>query len=161
MKQLNQIVDWIARLVMGVSAIAVFGVTFAQVLARYVFKSPLPWSQDILRLAFTYLVFWGAAWCVRDKNHLNVDVLLVSLPKKTRQLVEILINVILCAFFIFIIVVGFQFAMSGMTQTTSYLPLPMTSYYCSIPTAGILMLYYMLQHLVEQIRQFGKKEGDK
>ena len=59
MKVIDQIVDFLARLVMGVSAIAVLGVTFAQVLCRYVLKSPLPWSQDILRLAFTYLVFWG------------------------------------------------------------------------------------------------------
>ena len=161
MKLLNQIVDWIARLVMGVSAIAVFGVTFAQVLSRYVLKSPLPWSQDILRLAFTYLVFWGAAWCVRDKNHLNVDVFLTAIPEKSRKVVEILINVVLCAFFVFVIVVGFQFALSGLTQTTSYLPLPMTAYYCSIPTAGILMLFYMLQHLAGQIMHFNRKEEEK
>lgn len=161
MKLIDQIVSWIAQLVMGVSAIVVLAVTFAQVLCRFVLKSPLPWSQDILRLAFTYLVFWGAAWCVRDKTHLNVDVLLSALPEKSRKVGEILINILLCAFFVFVIVVGFQFAMSGLTQTTSYLPLPMTVYYCSIPTAGILMLFYMLQNLAEQIKNFNKKEGEK
>lgn len=40
MRVIDQIVDFLARLVMGVSAIAVFGVTFAQVLCRYVLKSP-------------------------------------------------------------------------------------------------------------------------
>ena len=74
MKLLNLMVDSGTKLVMGISAIAVLVVTFAQVLFRYVLKSPLPWSQDVLRLAFTYLVFWGAAWCVREKGHLNVDV---------------------------------------------------------------------------------------
>lgn len=53
MKQLNLIVDWVVRLVMGLSALTVFGITFAQVVCRYVLKSPLPWSQDILRLGFT------------------------------------------------------------------------------------------------------------
>ena len=81
---------------MGLSAATVFVITFAQVLCRYVLKSPLPWSTDILRLAFTYLVFWGAAWCVREKGNLNVDVLLTAMPVKLRRLVEILINVILC-----------------------------------------------------------------
>ncbi len=158
MKQLNLIVDWVVRLVMGLSALTVFGITFAQVVCRYVLKSPLPWSQDILRLGFTYLVFWGAAWCVRDKNHLNVDVFLTALPGKLRKLVQLLIDLVLCGFFVFLIAVGFQFAASGLTQTTSYLPLPMTAYYCSMPTAGIIMLYYMLQQVVEQIVHFNREE---
>ena len=80
MKTLNAVVDALCKLVMGVSALVVFVITFAQVLCRFVFKSPLPWSQDVLRLAFTYMVYWGAAWCVKVKGHLNVDDLLTSLP---------------------------------------------------------------------------------
>lgn len=45
MKVIDQIVDFLARLVMGASAIAVFGVTFAQVLCRYVLKSPYPGAR--------------------------------------------------------------------------------------------------------------------
>lgn len=161
MKVIDQIVDFLARLVMGISAIAVFGVTFAQVLCRYVLKSPLPWSQDILRLAFTYLVFWGAAWCVRDKNHLNVDVILTSLPNKVQKVVEIIINLVLCGFFVFLIVIGYQFAIGGMRQTTSYLPLPMTAYYASIPSAAVLMLYYMIKNIIGQFRNFNKEEEKK
>ena len=77
---MSGLVDKITKAVMGISAIVVFVITFLQVLCRFVLKSPLPWSTDILRLAFTYLVFWGAAWCVREKEHLNVDVLLMSFP---------------------------------------------------------------------------------
>lgn len=160
MRILNQIADGVAQLVMGISALTVFGVTFAQVLCRYVFKSPLPWSQDILRLAFTYLIFWGAAWCVRDKIHLNVDVLLTALPKSIAKVLEILINVVLCGFFLFLIIYGFQFAKTGLSQTTSYLPLPMTAYYCSIPSAALLMLYYMLQNLGRQMIHLFREEDE-
>ena len=70
---MSGLVDKITKAVMGISAIVVFVITFLQVLCRFVLKSPLPWSTDILRLAFTYLVFWGAAWCVREKEHLNAS----------------------------------------------------------------------------------------
>lgn len=159
MKALNQIVDGLTRFVMGLSAATVFVITFAQVLCRYVLKSPLPWSTDILRLAFTYLVFWGAAWCVREKGNLNVDVLLTAMPVKLRRLVEILINVILCGFFVLLMVYGGQFAKSGLSQTTSYLPIPMTAYYASIPSAALVMLFYMVQILAAQLRDFTKKEA--
>ena len=61
-KMIDKLIDGRARGIMGVSARLVFVITFLQVLCRFVLKSPLPWSTDILRLAFTYLVFWGAAW---------------------------------------------------------------------------------------------------
>ena len=158
MKSLNTVVDALCKLVMGVSAVIVFVITFAQVLCRFVFKSPLAWSTDILRLAFTYMVFWGAAWCVREKGHLNVDVLLTSFPQPLRKTVELVINCILLILFIFLILQGFKFAQSGLSQTTSYLPIPMTLYYMSIPSAAIIMVFYMLQIIVKQIKGFGMKE---
>jgi TRAP-type C4-dicarboxylate transport system permease small subunit len=60
---MSGLVDKITKAVMGISAIVVFVITFLQVLCRFVLKSPLPWSTDILRLAFTYLVFWGCVVC--------------------------------------------------------------------------------------------------
>ena len=105
---MSGLVDKITKAVMGISAIVVFVITFLQVLCRFVLKSPLPWSTDILRLAFTYLVFWGAAWCVREKEHLNVDVLLMSFPVKIRKVVELGIDLVLSLFFIFMIVFGIK-----------------------------------------------------
>lgn len=160
MKLLNQIVDGVTRLVMGISAGAVLVVTFAQVVCRYALKSPLPWSQDVLRLAFTYLVFWGAAWCVRERGHLNVDVVLTAIPARLRQGVELAINVVLCAFFLFLVLYGIRFAQNGLTQTAPYLPIPMTLYYASIPSASALMLFYMLGIAAQQILAWFKKEDE-
>ena len=52
---MSGLVDKITKAVMGISAIVVFVITFLQVLCRFVLKSPLPWSTDIQRPAFTYL----------------------------------------------------------------------------------------------------------
>lgn len=99
MKVINLVVDKVIKAVMAVSGIVLLAVTFWQVVCRYVLKAPLPWSQDIIRLSFTYLVFWGAAYCVHEKANLNVDVLLTSLPKVIGKLLEIIINVVLARIF--------------------------------------------------------------
>ena len=158
MKLLNSIVDMLTKVVMALSSFTVFLVTVLQVLSRYVLKSPFPWSQDVLRLAFTYMVFWGAAWCVKERGHLCVDALLSTFPKKMRSVVEIVINIVLCAFFLFLVVYGTSFAQSGLTQKAPYLPIPMTLYYASIPSAALLMLYYMVQVIAEDICALVKKE---
>ena len=107
MKSIDRAIGLIIRAVMGASSLLVLVITFLQVLCRFVFKSPLPWSTDVLRLAFTYLVFWGGAWCVKEKEHLNVDVVLTMLPPGVRRAVEIGINLILCCFFAFLVFFGF------------------------------------------------------
>ena len=148
---MSGLVDKITKAVMGISAIVVFVITFLQVLCRFVLKSPLPWSTDILRLAFTYLVFWGAAWCVREKEHLNVDVLLMSFPVKIRKVVELGIDLVLSLFFVFMIVFGIKFCAFGWTQTTSYLPIPMSVYYASIPSAGLAVSMLALSLLFDRL----------
>jgi len=156
MKLVTRVIDAIARTVMGTCAIVLFTVTFLQVVFRYLLKSPLPWSQDVVRLCFVYVVFWGAAYCVRDKAHLNIDVMLTLISRKARKVVEILINIILVAFFVFIAWVGIEFAKSGSTQTAPYLPIPMMVYYLSLPTSAVLMVYYMIKNILEQIRNFNQ-----
>ena len=65
---MSGLVDKITKAVMGISAIVVFVITFFTGFMPLCFKISASVGTDILRLAFTYLVFWGAAWCVRERN---------------------------------------------------------------------------------------------
>ena len=78
---------------------------------------------------------------------------------KLRNIVELLINLVLVCFFVLMIKQGINFAITGLTQKAPYLPIPMTCYYASIPSAGALMLYYMVQILFGQVKDLFKKEG--
>ena len=113
----------------------------------------------MIRLAFTYMIYFGAAYCVRDNSHLNVDVLLSMLSKKGRKLAEIVINLVVMCFFLFLVAFGFTFAQLGSIQTTSYLMLPMTYYYLGIPLSAICMTFYVIQNIVNQVKEL--KEGGK
>lgn len=163
MKTINKVAQSILQLVMASSSLVLFVVTFLQVVFRFVFKAPLAWSQDVIRLCFTYLVFSGAAYCVKMHAHLNIDVFIDALPDKVRKLLEILIQVALIGFAIFLIWFGCQFAQTGATQMAPYLPIPMSIYYMSVPISAGFMLFYMVQQLIEQIGGFNKptvKDGD-
>ena len=102
MKTVTKVVDGVIKTLMATSAFVLFLVTFLQVVFRFILKSPLAWSQDVIRLCFTYLVFLGAAWCVREKAHLNIDVVISCLKPKLRAALELVINIALCGFFIFL-----------------------------------------------------------
>lgn len=159
MKVADRVIDGFLKIIMALSSLILFVVTFLQVIFRFLFKYPLPWSQDIIRICFVYLVFFGAAYCVKERAHLNVDVLLTALSPKARKGLELVINIGLLGFCIFIAYYGFQFSKTGETQYAPYLPIPMSFYYLSVPISGIFMVYYLIQQIFEQIKGFNDKDG--
>ena len=159
MSAIDKVLTSIIRFVLGLTSAVIFGVTFLAVVFRYLLHAPLPWSQDVIRLAFTYMIYFGAAYCVRDNSHLNVDVLLTMLSKRGRKIVEILINIVLLCFFVFLVNFGLAFAQMGYIQTTSYLMLPMTYYYLSIPLSAVAMLFYVIRNIMAQLKEL-KEGGD-
>lgn len=140
-----------------VAVAVVFIVTFLQVISRFVFKLAIPWSTDIIRLSFVYTVFLGAALGMREKGHLNVDVVFNALPQKTRNIVGIGMNILLLVFFVFIFILGIQFTQTGLTQGAPYIKMPMSVYYFSVPLSACLMFYYLMQHTMEQFKQLKGK----
>lgn len=91
------------KFVMVVSSAVLAIVTFLQVIMRFLFKMPVAWGQDIIRLSFVYLVFLGAAYCLKTNDHLNIDIIFSLIPNKAGKILQTLINIILLGFFVFLL----------------------------------------------------------
>lgn len=140
MKTIDKYLTMLVRGVIGVALIVLFVVAFSVIIGRIFFDASMGWSQDVIRLCFTYIIYLGAAYCVREKGHLNVDFVLGMMKPQVRKAVEFVINIVLLAFFAFIVYYGFQFAATGASQKSPYLMLPMTYYYYGVPISGILLI---------------------
>lgn len=158
MKTIDKYLTWVVRGIIGVALLILFLVSFSVIIGRVFFGASMGWSQDVIRLCFTYVIYFGAAYCVREKGHLNVDFVLGMMNPTVRQIIEFIINIILLAFFAFIVYFGFQFAATGASQKSPYLMLPMTWYYYGVPVSGIMMFFYMLEQLIDEAKAiFGKE----
>lgn len=159
MKTIDKYLTLFVRIFIGVALIVLFAVAFGTVVGRAFFGASVGWSQDVIRLCFTYIIYLGAAYCVREKKHLNIDFVLSALKPKARQAVELAINIVLLLFFAFITWYGIKFVGTGGSQRSPYLMIPMTYYYCGIPIAGVMMFYYMTEQIIDQFKWlFGRKE---
>ncbi len=76
MKTIDKYLTMLVRGVIGVALIVLFVVAFSVIIGRIFFDASMGWSQDVIRLCFTYIIYLGAAYCVREKGHLNVDFVL-------------------------------------------------------------------------------------
>ena len=61
------------------------------VFSRYFFNAPIAWVEEVATSCFVYTVFVGAAWCLRTRQHVGVD-LLVASKVKTMPILKISVN---------------------------------------------------------------------
>lgn len=146
------------KFVMVVSSAVLAIVTFLQVIMRFLFKMPVAWGQDIIRLSFVYLVFLGAAYCLKTNDHLNIDIIFSLIPNKAGKILQTLINIILLGFFVFLLIYGVEFSKTGITQKAPYTAIPMIYYYASIPISAAFLILYDIEIIINQIKNI--KDGD-
>jgi len=129
---------------------------FLQVLVRFVFKYPLPWTEEIARIAFVYCVFIGATIAVRENSHLNVDFLLVILPKRVARAAVIVGMLLVGVFLAFVTWQGTVLVIATGVQMTPVMQLPFKYLYLILPVSGALMLLYLVSNLLALIRRKGE-----
>ncbi len=80
-------------------------ITFANVIARYLFNSNILWGLEMTVFLFAWLVLLGAPYAVKKNAHLGVDFLVEMAPKPLRRLLG-LVAVGICIVFSFLMLKG-------------------------------------------------------
>ena len=80
-------------------------ITFANVIARYVFNSNILWALEMSVFMFGWLVLLGASYAVKKSAHLGVDVIINLVSRPTRRILG-LICVAGCVVFSFLLLKG-------------------------------------------------------
>lgn len=97
----NEIEETFIAVVLGLMTL----VTFANVVARYVFNDNILWALEATVFLFAWLVLVGAAYCVKTRAHLGVDLLLNAFPPAIARVFAIL-AVLACIAFSVLLLIG-------------------------------------------------------
>ena len=103
-------------------------ITFANVVARYVFNSNILWALEVTVFLFAWLVLIGISYGVKKSFHLGVDVLIDLVPPAVRKLMALL-AVAACLAFSLLLLKGswdywYPFATSRAFLETEDVPMP-------------------------------------
>lgn len=71
----------VASLMLG----ALFIVFLIQIAARYLFNAPALWTLEACLTLWLWVVFWGGAFVLQEKDHVRFDVLYLSVSKRMRR----------------------------------------------------------------------------
>ena len=126
----------------------------AQVVMRYVFNSPLEWSEEMARLVFISLAFIGIGAAYGRRRHMFIDAIVILLPARAKRVVEVAVVGIATAFLIAAIVIsaGSIVDLHRMDVTTPALELPMAYVYLVIPLGLAALIAQMWLDLYKEGR---------
>lgn len=79
---------------------AMFVLTLAQVLFRYVLQIPVPWTEEAARALFVLATMSGIALAYQKREHIIVDVFYDSLSDKSRRVLSIIFAIAILAFLV-------------------------------------------------------------
>lgn len=103
-------------------------ITFANVIARYVFNSNILWALEVTVFLFAWLVLIGASYGVKKTFHIGVDVVVAMLPPGVRRILT-LISAAACIVFTALLLKGswdywYPFVSNRSFYETNDIPVP-------------------------------------
>jgi TRAP-type C4-dicarboxylate transport system permease small subunit len=164
MEKLKLFYDWMYKITMFICKVLLVAdilVVCFTVLGRYVSFIPDPtWTEEITLTLMSYMAVLSGALAIRRGAHIRMTSFDRYLPKKMINVLDILADVAILALAYVMIVEGFKYA-DGIGGKGFYPSLPWLSkkvMYMPIPVAGIAMVIFELESLVNNIRRLmGKK----
>lgn len=76
----------------GLLFLALFAIFIIQIIARFGFNHPLPWTDEAAVIVYIWVILWAAAFMVPAREHVVFDLIWNSVGKRTRQIMAIMGN---------------------------------------------------------------------
>jgi TRAP-type C4-dicarboxylate transport system permease small subunit len=143
-------------------AVIVLDVTW-QIFTRFILQHPSSFTEELAGFLLIWIGLLGASYAYFKHAHLGIDILTARLTGGKRITVEVLINLIVLLFALFVLVIG-GFRLVDITftlnQISPSLEIPMGYVYLVLPLTGLLMMYYSIYFILRILKR-GKIEEEK
>ena len=143
------LLESVLRFLCGTLGIGIVLLMFAQVLFRYFGNEPLSWSEEVIRDAFIWCSFFGAALAQRYRLHVALE-LVDSYPARVRDALHIAVPLALCAFLAVIGYSGVKLTIASWQVNSVALEIPMSLPYAAVPCGAFIMIVFAIDALVNR-----------
>jgi len=128
-------------------------VIFVQVIARYVLKVALPWTEEFARYAFIWLVFLANALAERQKEHFRCTYFVEQASRPARYALWVFGEILIFGFFIWLLQDSLEFMRMGKRMISTVLQLRLDWVYWGLPVAVIFSLLNRARNVVAVLRE--------
>ena len=144
---LDQFEEVIASLAV---VVIVFSVSWG-VITRYITEQSAAWASELATLGFAWLVFFGAAACIKYHLHPSIDMLSVRLTPTGQRLLRYLNDALVLGFCLFMAGYGTLFAIDAWGNPSPVMRLPLSWLYGPVALCFALMAIRKVQVMAGRV----------
>jgi tripartite ATP-independent transporter DctM subunit len=143
--------NWLGTLVEIPAALLVVAeivILFAGVVARYVLRQPLIWSDELASILFLWLAMLGAVVAFHRAEHMRMTAVVASAKPAMQAYLDVVATCASLAFLLLIVWPAYDYAYEESFITTPALQIPNTWRAAALPIGVGLMAVFALLRLV-------------
>src|SRR5439155_12133630 len=106
----------------AVALIAIMFVSFIlQIAFRYFLNRPLGWTEEVTVLCWVWLVLWGAAFILSDRDEIRFDIVYGLVPPRTRRTFTVISSLALVVLFLVSLPASWNYVLFMKREKSAYL----------------------------------------
>ena len=147
-RRLMDLLYLLCVLIAGAALVLISAVIPWAVYTRYVLNSAASWPEPMAVLLTIVLTFFGAAACYRIGAHMNVEIVVGTLPARAQKSCNLLVEALMAVLSLFMLVYGIGLVQATWLNSIAEFPwLSVGVTYLPIPCGGAITLLFIVEHL--------------
>ena len=132
--------------------LVIVAIVFYQVFGRYVLNSSPTWAENLALVLILYVTLIAAAVGVRDAGHIGMESILILLPDRLRDRVELVIHGCILLFGAAMAYNGWILGKSVMNYKIANLGISEAARYVPLSLSGLLIVLFSIEHILALLR---------
>jgi TRAP-type C4-dicarboxylate transport system permease small subunit len=126
----------------------IFGVALSQIVMRWVFKDPIVWSEELIRLMYVWICFIGWTLASRYRTYIRITFIINALPPIPQKLLATVNNLLIIIFSVLMVYYGIKMTRIAAAGGAVTLPISFALVYVIVPITNFIILLYHLADFV-------------
>ncbi|TVU92090.1 TRAP transporter small permease [Vreelandella titanicae] len=148
LRRIERGLDAIIQPVVFAGMAALIGVITLQIVSRVLFTA-VGWTEEVARFLLVWITFLAGTLAFQRGRHIAVTFVVDALPGRLRQIARLAALLVVLAFMITLIVIGYRYMQVQSFQKSASLRLSMTYVYAVMPICAAIMAWYALVDIIE------------
>lgn len=145
----DRALDAAMRWISCICLVLLLGIVSLMVLIRFYPVVALGWEDEVVELAFAWMVFLGSAAVWRSHEHIAIDFVPQALVgSRAGRALEMVVGALVLAFLGVFTWYGWLLTLQSQGNTSPMLVLPRPLWYAAVPASGVVMMGYTIARMV-------------
>lgn len=133
-----------------------------QVVVRYFFNSPNPYTEVLAKYGFVWMILYASALVFGMREHMNIGFVREHMPRKMRLIVEMFSELMIALFALGVMLIGgYGQTTKQMIQLDSALQIPIGIVYSAVPISALFILFYFVYNEYKLLKEFKAQPAER